>query len=163
MPFPAPPHRTRRALLTGASVSALAAGWASPAAAAAPRMFSQAWFAARVDATTGATAAPGSAAATLNQVTTANRNLATLARQLQAQQAAQAAASAAAASSIPNGLVLGGLQAAPGATPGSALWVGGRRAEPDHRRRPRGGRGPANRAPGHADLAGPSTSAARPI
>jgi filamentous hemagglutinin family protein len=123
----APRRSTRRALLTGASLSALAVGWATPAAAAAPRMFSQAWFAARVDASTSASAAPGSAAATLNQVSTTNRNLATLARQLQAQQAAQAAAAsagAAAPGNVPNGLVLGGLQAAAGALPGSALWTG---------------------------------------
>jgi filamentous hemagglutinin family protein len=121
-----PAFPTRRALLAGASVSALAVGAAMPAQAGGPRVFSQAWFAARVDSSTGH-AAPGTQANTLAQVSQAQQNLATIASRLQAMEQAQvqaAGAAASAPSTVPDGLVIGGLQTAPGAAAGSSLWSG---------------------------------------
>jgi filamentous hemagglutinin family protein len=117
----------RTALLAGVSGMAVSVGLTIPAQAGGARAFSPAWFAARVDASTASAAAAGTPSATLNQVAKSDANLATLASRLQAMEAAQAAASSAAASaasSVPNGLVLGGLQVAPGAAPGSPLWTG---------------------------------------
>ena len=129
-----PACRTRHALLAGVSLSALAAVPLAPAARAATplRPLSPAWFAARVDASTAAgaaAAASGSAAtSTLNQVTTATRNLAQLATRLQqlhtTQAAAMAAALAAPSTAVPNGLVLGGLQPAQGVVAGAPGWTG---------------------------------------
>jgi filamentous hemagglutinin family protein len=119
------PYCRRGALLAGVSLSALAV--AAPARAAAPRVFSQAWFAARVDASTAGAAAAGSAASQLAQVSTAQRNLATLATRLQAMETAQQAAAQAAvsaASKVPNGLAIGGLQLLPGVTAGAPAWTG---------------------------------------
>ncbi|WP_249123603.1 MULTISPECIES: filamentous haemagglutinin family protein [unclassified Bradyrhizobium] len=115
---------SRAALLAG--VSAMALLVARPASAAqlggAPPIAAPAY------------AADATVAASRQAATTAAQGASALARAAQAIQATQAAARSAAQTSgasrtlpqlqVPNGLAPGGLQVAPGATPGSGLWSG---------------------------------------
>ncbi len=118
---------SRAALLAGTSVFALML--AGPESAAArPFGSSATTMAAPTIASNAATAAAQQA------VEVARQSQSALTRASQALQAAQSAARSAAAAAqrsttlpqviVPNGLVVGGLQVAPGATPGSNLWKG---------------------------------------
>jgi filamentous hemagglutinin family protein len=125
-----PRHTVSRAtLLAGTSLLALIL--VSPHGAAARSLGSSAAFSAPNFASDAASGAAQQAAAIAKQSANA---LARATQAIQAMQAAQNAARAAAQASqqsttlpqvtVPNGLTPGGLQVAPGATPGSALWQG---------------------------------------
>jgi hypothetical protein len=130
---PAIAHPARRlsrgALLAGTSLLALIL--VSPHGAAARALGFSAAFSAPNFASDAATGAAQQAATIAKQSAAA---LARATQAIQAMQAVQNAARAAAQASqrsttlpqvtVPNGLTPGGLQAAPGATPGSTLWQG---------------------------------------
>ncbi len=121
--------RSRSLLLAGTSVLALMAGLEG--AAARPFGSTAVTTAAPIIASDAATAAAQQAMDVAKQSQGALTRAAQAIQALQAtQSAARAAAAAAQRSStlpqvvVPNGLAAGGLQIAPGATPGSSLWQG---------------------------------------
>lgn len=113
-----------------ASVSGSALLLTAPADAGSPPLFSQQWYAARVQAARTLAASGGGTAATPNVQAQSAQQIADLSKMAAAIRAAQAvqgaalAAAASAASSVPNGLGAGGLDPVAGATAGSTLWIG---------------------------------------
>lgn len=116
--------KPRARLLLGASAATLLAA-AAPAVAGSNNPF------ARVDPGAAAAAAAQAQAtqaiatgAAVAQAQASFAQAAAMRSQMDAAQQAARAAAQAAQSAVPNGLTIGGLQVAPGATPGSTVWQG---------------------------------------